>query len=72
MAGGKAKTLLVGGGGVGTMAAYALETGGRASVTAVLRSNYDSVIKNGFEIDSIDHGLGIKGFRPSSSASITE
>lgn len=67
MAGEKVRTLLVGGGGVGTMAAYALETGGKASVSAVLRSNHDTVVQNGFKIDSIDHGMGIKGFRPSSS-----
>ncbi len=48
------------------MAAYALETGGKAEVTAVLRSNYDMVSKSGFSIDSIEHGQGIKGFRPSS------
>lgn len=46
------------------MAAYALEIGGQAEVTAVLRSNYDAVQKNGFSIDSIEHGNGIKNFRP--------
>lgn len=64
-----AKILLVGGGGVGTMAAYALETGGKADVTVVLRSNYNAVNENGFDIDSIQHGKGIKGFRPSASES---
>ena len=63
----KAKVLLIGSGGVGTMAAYALESGGKAAVTAVLRSNYAAVQKDGFEIDSIQHGSGIKGFRPSAS-----
>ena len=48
--------LLVGSGGVGTMAAFSLEASGRASVTAILRSNYDSVERNGFNIDSIDYG----------------
>ncbi|KAK3708042.1 hypothetical protein LTR37_011735 [Vermiconidia calcicola] len=62
---GKARVLLIGSGGVGTMACYALEVGGKASVTAVLRSNYDAVHKDGFSIDSIEHGNGIKGFRPS-------
>ena len=61
---GKSRVLLVGSGGVGTMASYALETGGQADVTSVLRSNYDAVKKNGFSIDSIEHGNGIKGFRP--------
>jgi ketopantoate reductase len=63
----KAKVLLIGSGGVGTMAAYALESGGKAAVTAVLRSNFDTVDKNGFEIDSIEHGSDIKGFRPTAS-----
>jgi len=60
----KLRILLVGSGGVGTMAAYALETGGMAEVTAVLRSNYDIVQERGFSIDSIEHGKGITGFRP--------
>lgn len=46
------------------MAAYALETGGHAEVTAVLRSNYQTVLERGFSIDSIEHGQGIIGFRP--------
>jgi ketopantoate reductase len=60
----KAKILLVGAGGVGAMACYALESGGGAEVTAVLRSNYEAVMKDGFSIDSIEHGKGIHGFRP--------
>jgi 2-dehydropantoate 2-reductase len=63
----KAKVLLIGSGGVGTMCAYALESGGKAEVTAVLRSNYDAVTKNGFDIDSIEHGSDITGFRPTRS-----
>jgi len=61
----KPKVLLIGCGAVGTMAAYALETGGRAEVTAVLRSNYEEVQANGFRIDSVEHGQDIRGFRPS-------
>ena len=61
----KIKVLIVGGGGVGTMAAYALETGGKASVTMVLRSNFAAVQQNGFTIDSIQHGHDIKNWRPS-------
>lgn len=64
----KVNVLLVGSGGVGTMAAYALEKGGRASVTAVLRSNYDTVNKEGFTINSIQHG-NVKEWKPSSSES---
>jgi ketopantoate reductase len=60
----KSNVLLVGSGGVGTMGAYALETGGKAEVTAVLRSNYEVVTKQGFFIDSIEHGNGIEGWKP--------
>lgn len=63
----KARVLIVGMGGVGTMAAYALEAGSLAAVTAVLRSNYGIVEEKGFNIDSIDWGHEIKGWRPSSS-----
>jgi 2-dehydropantoate 2-reductase len=59
------QVLIIGGGGVGTMAAYALETGGKAEVTVVLRSNFATVQQNGFTIDSIQHGHGIKGWKPS-------
>lgn len=47
------------------MNAYALEKGGQAEVTAVLRSNYVQVVQHGFTINSIDHGKGITGWRPS-------
>ena len=62
----KAEILLVGCGGVGTMCAYNLEVGSQANVTAVLRSNYDAVDKNGFSISSIEHGE-VTGWRPSKS-----
>ncbi|KAF9893678.1 hypothetical protein FE257_009846 [Aspergillus nanangensis] len=45
------------------MAALNLQYGGKASVTAILRSNYNHVTKHGFNIRSIDHGV-VKGFRP--------
>lgn len=67
MAGVKARVLIVGTGGVGTLAAYALEVGGKASVTAVMRSNYDVVKEKGITIDSIEHGHDIKGYRPTES-----
>ncbi|KIX07434.1 uncharacterized protein Z518_02087 [Rhinocladiella mackenziei CBS 650.93] len=60
----RTNVLLVGSGGVGTMAAYALETGCQAEVTAVLRSNYEAVQKAGFFIDSIEHGDGIGPWKP--------
>ncbi|KAI9213918.1 hypothetical protein DS838_001153 [Geotrichum bryndzae] len=52
----KANILLVGSGGVGTIASLGLEKGGFAQVTSVLRSDYEKVSKHGFEIKSIDHG----------------
>jgi ketopantoate reductase len=61
--GDKARVLLVGSGGIGTIAALNLEAGGRASVSAVLRSSYNVVAESGFTIESIDHGT-IRGFRP--------
>ncbi|KAF7185179.1 hypothetical protein HII31_13454 [Pseudocercospora fuligena] len=60
----KARVLIIGTGGVGTMAAYALEIGGKAQVTAVMRSNYDVVSKNGINIDSLEHGQ-VKAWKPS-------
>ncbi|KAI1368677.1 putative 2-dehydropantoate 2-reductase [Xylaria arbuscula] len=60
----KVRVLIVGTGGVGTMAAYALETGGKAEVTAVMRSNYSVAEKDGIDIDSIEHGHDIKAWRP--------
>ena len=66
MAQDKAKVLLIGCGGVGTIAALNLEKGGRATVTAVLRSNYEPVKEKGFNIKSIDHGE-VLGFKPSTS-----
>lgn len=47
------------------MAAYALESGGQAEVSIVLRSNFKAVEQNGFTIDSIQHGHDIKAWRPS-------
>ncbi|EMR72261.1 putative 2-dehydropantoate 2-reductase protein [Eutypa lata UCREL1] len=59
----KKNILLVGAGGVGTMAAVSLEASGRASVTAVLRSNFASVEEHGFHIESIAYG-NLKGWKP--------
>lgn len=55
---------LVGSGGVGTIAALVLENSGRARVTAVLRSSYDTVIEKGWDIESVDHGPR-QAWRPS-------
>ena len=61
MASDKACVLILGTGGVGTMAAYALEIGSKARVTAVMRSNYAAVQTNGISINSIEHGSDFKG-----------
>ena len=45
------------------MTALNFEQGGLASVTAILRSNYTTVVENGFKIDSCDHGQ-FSGWRP--------
>lgn len=66
MSSSKTRVLIVGGGGVGTLAAYALETGGKAEVTAVMRSNYEVVNRQGVNVDSIQYGK-ILGFKPSHS-----
>jgi ketopantoate reductase len=66
----KANILLVGSGGVGTLAAYNLEIGGLASVTSVLRSNHAAVVQNGFTITSLDHGY-VKRWKPSTSEEIS-
>ena len=60
----KSRVLLIGGGGVGTIGAYNLEAGGKAEVTAVLRSNFNVVAEKGFTIVSCDHG-NVIGWRPS-------
>jgi ketopantoate reductase len=66
----KANVLLVGSGGVGTMGAYNLEVGGLANVTAVLRSNYEVVKQQGFNMTSMDHG-NIKGWKPTTRISLS-
>ncbi|CAI7614881.1 unnamed protein product [Penicillium palitans] len=60
----KRQVLVIGSGGVGTMVSVALERSGQASVTSVLRSNYEQVVQHGFEIESIDHGK-LSSWRPS-------
>jgi ketopantoate reductase len=62
----KRGVLVIGAGGVGTMVCVALERSGKAAVTAVLRSNYEQVVKHGFDIESIDHGK-LSSWRPSAS-----
>ncbi|KAJ5117914.1 Ketopantoate reductase ApbA/PanE C-terminal [Penicillium atrosanguineum] len=57
------QVLLIGAGGVGAMACVSLERSCMASVTVVLRSNYDKVKRDGFEIESVDHGK-LSSWRP--------
>ena len=59
----KANILLIGGGALGAMAALNMETGSKAVVTAVLRSNFAVVNKEGYEFKSCDHG-DIPSWRP--------
>ncbi|KAL0941193.1 uncharacterized protein CTRU02_203956 [Colletotrichum truncatum] len=63
MSSNKARVLLIGSGGIGTIAALNLESGNRAEVTSVLRSNYNVVSQEGFSIKSIDHGT-LESWRP--------
>ncbi|KAL2064361.1 hypothetical protein VTL71DRAFT_4855 [Oculimacula yallundae] len=62
---------LVGGGGVGTIAAVVLEKSERAKVTLVLRGSYEVVSEKGFDIESVDHGE-LKGWKPSRIVSSIE
>ena len=55
--------LVVGVGAVGTMVAFVLQKSGLATVTVILRSNYDVVNAEGFHIKSIDHGE-VDGWKP--------
>jgi ketopantoate reductase len=55
---------LIGSGGVGTIASVVLEKSGLAKVTAVLRSRYQVVSEEGWDIDSVDHGV-LRGWKPS-------
>ena len=62
----KSRVLIIGTGGIGTVSAYSLEKGGKAEVTAVMRSNYDAAVKNGINLDSIQYGK-VKGWKPTAS-----
>lgn len=64
----KYRVLLVGSGGIGTIAALNIERGGKAQVTSVLRSNYATVKEKGFEIISCEHG-DIHNWRPTEGES---
>ncbi|KAF2743883.1 2-dehydropantoate 2-reductase [Sporormia fimetaria CBS 119925] len=59
----KNSVLVIGGGAVGAIAALNLEVGGFATVTLVLRSNYEAVKRDGYTVNSCDHGM-LKGWKP--------
>ena len=59
----KSRVLLIGCGGIGTVAALNLQTGLQADVSVVLRSNYTAVQAAGFRIDSCDHGV-LENWKP--------
>ncbi|CDW97202.1 hypothetical protein, partial [Sporisorium scitamineum] len=54
--------LCIGFGALGTIYSYILSQGG-ASITAVARSNYDTLTTTGIDIDSVKYG-SIKGWKP--------
>lgn len=56
------KVLLIGIGGVGSIAAYTLQQNG-VEVTAVARSSYDQLQNEGFTIESCDYGK-VENFKP--------
>ena len=62
----KARVLLIGSGGVGTIAALNLEHGNLAQVSCVLRSSYATVSEKGFNIVSCEHG-NLQSWRPTES-----
>lgn len=59
------KTVIVGAGGVGSMAAYALSL--TSETTAIVRSDYDQVSQHGYYIESVDYGT-IESFKPQNVA----
>lgn len=59
----KPKILVVGSGGVGTIAALSLCLNNKAEVTLVVRSDYNRVIKDGYTIKSVTYG-NFNNWRP--------
>ena len=60
------RVLVIGGGGIGIIAALNLYLGAACHVTMVLRSSHDKIIQEGFVINSIDHGK-IASWKPHAS-----
>ncbi|KAK6198721.1 ketopantoate reductase PanE/ApbA-domain-containing protein [Scheffersomyces amazonensis] len=65
------KVLVVGSGGVGTIAALSLWTRKRSNVTLVVRSDYQKIIDKGFTINSCTYGH-IENWRPHNVAKSVE
>lgn len=55
--------LVVGAGGVGVATAYSLSRSGQSVVSLVVRSDFDHVVKNGYQLDSRDYGM-VEKWRP--------
>lgn len=63
MSAAKSKVLLVGMGGVGSIASYTLQLNGKSDVTVVARSSYDILTTTGFKLESCDYGT-VDSFKP--------
>jgi ketopantoate reductase len=61
------RVCMVGSGGVRTFAALVLEKSARAKVTVVLRSKYNVVNNQGWDIKIVDHGR-LENWKPSHGA----
>lgn len=57
------RVLVIGSGGVGSIAAYALSLNKKSDVTLVVRSDYDKVVADGYHIISATYGE-LKNWRP--------
>ena len=67
----KTSIVLIGSGGVGTIAAFVLEAGGKACVTSFVRSDDEFVTARGYEVHSCDYGH-IENFRPTNVVASVE
>ncbi|OBA24463.1 2-dehydropantoate 2-reductase [Metschnikowia bicuspidata var. bicuspidata NRRL YB-4993] len=65
------KVLVVGSGGVGSIAALSLTINGKSETTLVVRSDYDKVIKDGYTVHSVTYG-NLEHWRPKNVARSVE